>query len=308
VAGMAEREERHEAAERARLLYVAATRARDHLVVSLSRREKAAESGAARLEAAGAAAHGPAWVPAPPERAVAAVPLGGLQVDPPPDPTPEGHEAARAKLVARAHRVRYTSATGIARAAAESDERRGAGDEPWSRGRGGTRVGRAVHAAIQSLPLDAGPAEVEAVARAQAVAEAVPERTDEVARLVDAALASAAAGRARGARGALREVPFALARDGAVVEGFIDLVIPGPDGLEIVDWKTDDVPVAGVPERLGSYRLQAGLYALGLRAATGRPVARITYVFLRTGVEGSPGEADELEAAARAGLADAPAG
>jgi ATP-dependent helicase/nuclease subunit A len=155
-------------------------------------------------------------------------------------------------------------------------------------------VGRAVHAAIQSLTLASGPAEVDAVAAAQAVAEAVPERAGEVADLVRSALLSEAAMRARQAAGSLREVPFALRRGDVVLEGFIDLVIPTAAGLEIVDWKTDDVGPADVPARLADYRLQAGLYAMGLTAATGMPVARITYVFLRAGVEVSPGDPDDL--------------
>ena len=177
-------------------------------------------------------------------------------------------------------------------------ERRAEGDEPWARGRGGTRVGRAVHAAIQSLPLTAGAEEIAAVSVAQAVAEAVPERADEVAALVRTALASEAAGRARAAGGGLREVPFATTRDGALVEGFVDLVVPTATGLEIVDWKTDDIPPKGVADRLAGYRLQAGLYAAGLTRATGRPVERITYVFLRAGVEESPGDPAALAAAA----------
>jgi ATP-dependent helicase/nuclease subunit A len=177
-------------------------------------------------------------------------------------------------------------------------ERREEGDEPWGRGRGGTRVGRAVHATIQSLPLTAGPEDVAAVAAAQAVAEAVPDRADEVAALVGAALSSEAAARARAAGGGLREVPFAMTRDGAVVEGFIDLVVPTATGLEIIDWKTDDVTAAEVAGRLGGYRVQAGLYAAGLTRATGMPVERITYVFLRAGVEESPGDPEALAAAA----------
>jgi ATP-dependent exoDNAse (exonuclease V) beta subunit len=136
----------------------------------------------------------------------------------------------------------------------------------------------------------------------------VPERADEVERLVRAGLASGAAARARTAPGALREVPFALARDGVVVEGFIDLVVPTLTGLEIVDWKTDDVATrAQAQERLRGYEIQAGLYAHGLRLATGRPVERITYVFLRAGLELPAGDPDELAAAALAALG-APAG
>jgi len=55
-------------------------------------------------------------------------------------------------------------------------------------------------------------------------------------------------------------------------------------GLEIVDWKTDDISASEVAGRLKEYELQAGLYVLGLEAATGRPVARVTYVFVGPGV------------------------
>ncbi|WP_217914039.1 UvrD-helicase domain-containing protein [Miltoncostaea marina] len=304
VAGAEAREADHQHAEGARLLYVAATRARDHLVVSLHHHHsRARRSGACRLIAAGALDHAPAWAP-PAAPAPDVTPLGDLPVEGA-DASPEEHDAARAALVAAARTVRYTSATGMAAAAraaeeAPPDEERGSenGDEPWSRGRGGSRVGRAVHASLQSLALAAGPDEVDAVAAAQAVAEAVPDRAAEVAGLVRSALLSDAAMRARAAAGTLREVPFALRRGDAVVEGFIDLVVPTAAGLEIVDWKTDDVAPGDVADRLAGYRLQAGLYALGLAEATGMPVARITYVFLRAGVEVSPGDPVALARAA----------
>ncbi len=66
-----------------------------------------------------------------------------------------------------------------------------------------------------------------------------------------------------------------------------------------MDWKTDDVAQSDVARRLESYRLQAGLYVLGLEAATGRAVQRVTYVFVAPGVEASPGPPDELAAFAR---------
>lgn len=289
VAGAERRETAHRDAEAARLLYVAVTRARDHLVVSLRHLEKyGGGSGAVRLIAAGATDRCDRWEPPLIREATAAGPLSDLAVETPAE-SAEHHARARAALVGRATRLRYTSATAISAASGDT-ERRAQADEPWNRGRGGTRVGRAVHAAIQSLPLDANPGQIAAVSTAQALAEAVPERIDEVAGLVRAALGSEAAERARRAIGAAREVPFAMTRDGIVVEGFIDLVIPTPTGLEIVDWKTDDVRADGVAERLEGYRLQAGLYAAGVSRATGQPVDRITYVFLRPGIEISPGE------------------
>ncbi len=289
VAGAEARETAHRDAEAARLLYVAATRARDHLIVSLRHLERyGSGSGAVRLIDAGAREVAGHWRPPAGAPGAGAGPLSDLAVDLPVEAT-AGHEFRRAELVGRATRVRYTSATAIG-AASGGAERRTEGDEPWGRGRGGTRVGRAVHAAIQSLPLDAGSEAIAAVAAAQAVAEAVPSRSVEIAELVAVALGSDAASRARAATSALREVPFAVADGDAVVEGFIDLVVPTATGLEIIDWKTDDVGAAQVGDRLMGYRVQAGLYAAGLARATGLAVERITYVFLRPGVEVSPGE------------------
>ncbi|MBI5288750.1 MAG: PD-(D/E)XK nuclease family protein [Chloroflexi bacterium] len=166
-------------------------------------------------------------------------------------------------------------------------------------------MGRAVHAAIQSLALDAAGADIDAFARAQAVAEAIPHRAEEVARLVRRALGSDAAQRARTAKRALREVPFAAPRNSVIVEGFADMVIETDDGIEIVDWKTDQITPSEVQDRLQQYELQAGLYVLGIEAATGRRVTRVTYVFVSAGVEASPGEPDALARAAEERLTQA---
>ena len=135
------------------------------------------------------------------------------------------------------------------------------------------------------------------------MAEAIPERAGDVARLVHRALESQAAGRARAARRSLREVPFGVTLNSTVLEGFIDLVIETEAGLEIVDWKTDHIAPSDVPGRMREYELQAGLYVLGLEAATGRTVTRVTYVFVSPDVEESPGAPAALAAAARARLA-----
>jgi ATP-dependent helicase/nuclease subunit A len=94
-------------------------------------------------------------------------------------------------------------------------------------------------------------------------------------------------------------VPFAAPVQDAIVEGFIDLLIETPDGIELIDWKTDAVPPGAVEERLREYELQAGLYVLGVEAATQRRVTRLTYVFLDPQREASPGEPAVLAAAAR---------
>lgn len=290
-------EKQHCDAEFQRLLYVGATRARDHLVVSLYRKAGATKAAAVQLENNGARDGAHALTLAPPG-AVVPRPFEGVTVDAPPAGTDEAFPEQRRMLVESSRKQTYTSATRLGREA-EIKEPAEDDSEPWSRGRAGTRLGRAVHAAIQSLPLDPDDGAVQAFSRAQAVAEAIPERAEEVARLVRAAFSSGAAQRAREARRALREVPFALAVDGAIIEGFVDMIIEGPQGLEVVDWKTDRVADADVQSRLAEYELQAGLYVLGIEGATGQRVNSVTYVFVAAGREESPGDPASLAQAAR---------
>jgi ATP-dependent exoDNAse (exonuclease V) beta subunit len=153
--------------------------------------------------------------------------------------------------------------------------------------------------------LEAQPAILAAFARAQAVAEAIPDREDAVIRLARRALDSGAMARARGAKRALREVPFAVEVYGTIVEGFVDMLIEQDQGLEIVDWKTDDITAAEVERRMEQYKLQGGLYVLGMEVATGRKVDRVTYVFLSAGVEHDLGATGRLANVARDRLAAA---
>jgi ATP-dependent helicase/nuclease subunit A len=292
-------EKLHAEAERARLLYVGATRARDHLVVSLFHQERTRDCAALKLIGAGAKDYA---VPMPPvtlSQPVHAQPFANLQTD------LEGwdestFEAERAVLVTNAHVQRYTSATALGRQDETEDKEEQEDDtEPWSRGRAGTHLGRAVHAALQTLAWDAGDDEIEAVARAQTVAEAVPHLADEAATLIRVALQSQPAQRALAAKRALREVPFALPHGNTILEGYVDLLLEAEDGsIEIVDWKTDHVPPESVEDRLRNYRLQAGVYVLGIEAATGRPVSRVTYVFVSPNRTDSPGEPAALKAIA----------
>ena len=59
--------------------------------------------------------------------------------------------------------------------------------EPWKRGRAGTSVGRAVHAVLQSIDLATGEGIADR-ASAQAAAEGVPGREEEIERLCQVAV------------------------------------------------------------------------------------------------------------------------
>ena len=295
----------HRNAEFVRNLYVAATRARDHLILSLYRKGDGWDTAAGRIESAGGV-EGVTRLAPKPFGSTRRTGLEELVVDEPVEPSQGAFETARLTLIAGARGRVFTSATAEVRETKDTgSEKRDEGDagEPWARGRGGTRLGRAVHAAIQSLPLNADSGLIQAFSRGQSVAEAIPNRAGDVARLVRQALSSEAAARARSADRALREVPFAVQSGDLTLEGFADMVIETDSGLEIVDWKTDQIGAGEIESRLQDYLLQAGLYVWGLRTATGRPVHRVTYVFVSAGREISPGDPSTLAEMAQRHLA-----
>jgi len=65
-----------------------------------------------------------------------------------------------------------------------------------------------------------------------------------------------------------------------LVRGIADGVLPGRDGLEIIDFKTDAVEADAVATRAESYRLQMRLYARAVARIWRRSVARCWLVFL----------------------------
>ncbi len=143
---------------------------------------------------------------------------------------------------------------------------------PWSKGRYGSAVGRAVHGVLQVVDLATGEGLEQAVA-AQSLAEGVLEHEDLVRSLARSALASDLV---RGAAGSehWRETYVGCPReDGTVLEGYIDLVFRDADGaLVVVDYKTDAVPAGAIPSRVAYYQPQLDAYRDALAAATGAPV------------------------------------
>jgi ATP-dependent helicase/nuclease subunit A len=68
---------------------------------------------------------------------------------------------------------------------------------------------------------------------------------------------------------------------GRLLEGYIDLLYRGPDGLVVVDYKTAATSHPGeLDRRVDGYRLQGASYALAMGAVTDEPVSRVTFLFL----------------------------
>lgn len=87
---------------------------------------------------------------------------------------------------------------------------------------------------------------------------------------------------------ALVEVPFASAEEGfdisGVVDGVIDLAFKEKEGWVIVDYKTDAIADPAVwQQRTQLYRKQVNLYADYWEKLTGEPVVQRVLVFLRSG-------------------------
>ena len=278
-------------AERIRLLYVAATRARDHLVVSLHRtqdvdRSEEPEGGAtpARQLAATLVALG-AEVPAADVLTATSRSLPtSIALEPRPRQDRDSWTADRRAVIDAASSHQTLAATRIAAHAAPDlpvDRAR-----PGEAGRHGTAVGRAVHGALEHAPFE--DADVSALAREHAINEGVAGEAPRIESLIRAGLASDVVRAAAGARH-WRELyvaaPLVDDPGSPVVEGFIDLAYLTAEldepGLVIVDYKTDAVvDDADRIAKASRYRLQGATYALAAERSTGLTVQRVVFCFL----------------------------
>jgi ATP-dependent helicase/nuclease subunit A len=286
-------------AERRRLLYVACTRAMDHLVVSMHRAEKPVGSLA---EALAAAAEGAPHTPLEADGSV--MPAVAYEVHQLPWADEAEWDLARRDALEHASRPAALSATTLAaRLAEHGDDDPGVRKDPallkdpvdldlppWQRGRYGTAIGRAVHAVLQFADLRTG-ANIPALAAAQAAAEGVIGREDTIERLARSALRAPVV--AEGIAGQhWRELFVATEVGPTVVEGYIDLLVRHPTlGLVVVDYKTDQVPPGPQrAERVQRYGTQLAAYGLALQQLLGEPVRGGVLVMCRPN-----GPAEQIE-------------
>ena len=284
---LAEREKGMSEAEDVRLMYVATTRARDHLVLSLRRPEgRGANSlaGSVSLYMDGTTG---LWEHIDPDvdgevaERVEAVD-GRMRVEASGEHTTEARErwvAERERLIEEMGRPSFVSATSLGRQSGEDKEEPDS-PEPWRRGRAGTSVGRAVHAVLQAIDLATGEG-IGDRARAQAAAEGIPEREGEVARLCRDAVDSKVVRRAVASGRYWREVPVAAAVGTGSLHGFIDLLFEEDGELVVVDYKTDSVSEEETHEAVGRYRLQGGAYAHSIGQVTGKRVKEVVFLYLQ---------------------------
>ena len=291
-ADLADSEKQMGDAEDVRLMYVATTRARDHLVLSLRRTaEKRGTSSAAATIAELMEGNPALWTEVSPQYDHPVNPLETEENENRPQTYGRFEHSVEALELWKSDRealfgemgrpssIAATSLGGMTQADPE-DKPEQESSEPWRRGRAGTSVGRAVHAVLQSIDLATGEGIPER-ARAQAAAEGVPGREGEIERLCQVAVSSEIVKRAVASRRFWREVPVAVGTGNGSLHGFIDLLFEEEDGMVVVDYKTDAITDNEAPEAVQRYRLQGGAYGHALQELTGKPVREVVFLYLQ---------------------------
>ena len=266
-------------AEKTRLLYVAATRAREMLVVSIWKQGKSEN------------AQGPWCALAP-----------FLTVDlPEAAPTPPGPEPTRLRVrpaeledfrEQRRRRRTASAAPTYAVASVTSVVHTTAEKPAWESTGRGLSWGRVLHAVLEAAmrdeTLDLPALATNAMAEEERPAAELPE----LLRVVEAVRSSELWARARRAKQHLVEVPFALpvspeelgrleGHAPTVLRGAIDLVFEEEDGWFLIDYKSDRITAENRDGLIAFYAPQVSHYQRHWERLTGRPT-RAGLFFLET--------------------------
>jgi len=295
-----EKEKEANEAEAVRLMYVAATRAKDYLLLSLSRKtQKSLSKAPAAIIERIAEETGCLWHDADDFQADIVQVVNKREDGEIAEETMADREQwlkRRADVIRHASRKQAVAATEIARSTKDEAEW---GEVYYRKGRGSTNLGRAVHSVLQTIDLHTGEG-LEEISRAQAAAEGIQERWQEVAKLVRNALNSTVVKRAIASGKYYREVFVNIPLENGLVEGFIDLLFEEDGALVIADYKTDVLENEEEEmKRQDKYGLQAGAYALAITTTTAKPVKEIILVFLKFSKEISISNVEEVKRAAR---------
>jgi ATP-dependent exoDNAse (exonuclease V) beta subunit len=146
-------------------------------------------------------------------------------------------------------------------------------------------LGDAVHRVMEVVDL-AAPGHFDAIVGAVCAESGLLDRRDEVQLLVERCLLSPAVARAVASERYWREVPFTIPWEDGLAVGRMDLLFVEDGRIVIVDYKTDAVEPDGVEAAVGTHRSQAEIYAAAAHQTTSLAVADVVFVFCRVGLDG----------------------
>ncbi len=156
------------------------------------------------------------------------------------------------------------------------------GPSPKRGEEGGIYFGLAFHGVMEHLDLSGGN-NLEGLCRMETLAYSIPGSAEKLKAMVRQCLDHPLMERVRKAKRLFREVPFSVSLDGNLVEGKIDLLFEEEGGWVILDYKTDDVSGEPLEQRFQSYREQGLWYARAVREAAGCEVKEVAFFFVRSG-------------------------
>jgi ATP-dependent helicase/nuclease subunit A len=275
--GLRAREDAFEAAERRRLVYVAATRAKDLLVLPVAVGAKGTFVTPALVgQDSPAVEPHEEWTP---EK----VPAWAKGVRPPPARKPREAKALAASVekewsaaIADAGKSRFAP-RGISTEAHRlaENETEGEAGKLWKEreSRFGRVFGDTVHTAIGISLREPGLGAKEAVARAAAAMGLTEHLAEAQADVTRALAALEREGLRRPPGPDLRlEYPVAAPGDGTLLVGYIDVLAARDGGLVVLDFKTDAPPKGDVATSYPAYARQARSYAdILVRLGVGAP-------------------------------------
>ncbi|MEE4276311.1 MAG: 3'-5' exonuclease, partial [Thermoleophilia bacterium] len=283
-----EREKEMAASELRRLLYVAATRARDRLVVScFGKLTNQSGEAAAGVLLGGLAGSLPAAGEQPP---AAESEAGGLLVLPPGEAARrdgrdarldaaellaarDAWRAERAALLERARRpAPATSPSGLEHV--DDEVRAGGPGAPPGRARA-LALGAAVHRVMELCDF-ADDSSLASLAAAVAADLGHPDLAERAAELARACWSAAPVRAAATSSEVYRELPVGTLVEGVVVGGAVDLLYRDGEEWVVVDFKTDRA--ADAATLLERYTPQGAVYAVAVEAATGAAVREVAFV------------------------------
>ena len=204
--------------------------------------------------------------------------------------------ATRARDTARIASYRFSTVTGLvkgeAREQAPSEEEALPPLRSTSSGPGGYEWGSAVHAVLEAAARGATHERLRALGRSLLLELDRPTRAGEPTELesllatVKTVQASALWRRATSAPRRIAEVPFALElAEGRYLEGVVDLAFHEPDGWVLADYKTDRGDDPDFATRRIAYRKQLRHYGAAWSRLTGQPVTERVILWVRSGEE-----------------------
>ena len=314
-----ESEKNHRVAEAVRLAYVASTRARDHLLVSMyqstARGNQQDHSVIARIAKFLPALEGYCTESPVTADGVTSLPTPSVPAVKLPEYDMEQWMADRTRATRQRSLPRAVTPTWLARAGAidgtktkvevEDKDTEPDVEQPSARGRGGTAFGSALHAVLQEIvdlvktrmPLQDDVSlenllnelenDVVRSTEFHAAAHGVSHSRGEIARLAHQALRNPALKAAMEAPRLWSEIPVAAeieTQDGPVViEGILDLLYQDRDGdLVIVDYKSDYIPNdLTLSAKMERYSWQGAAYAAAVGRASGKRVKDVQLLFVR---------------------------